>query len=366
MRRSPVTIAFVAVIVFMVGLATMSSSAAQPEPPTEVSPTTHAALPTIVPATLAPSADCDAQIEPWPDRPADGWLDIDSQAESGRLGEVGERVAPGMLGDVLGGYVSSALDSGEARQLDRSLATVCLRPPRGTPQGWIVETRRASATNPAGEQVQLAVSQLLESLSLFNFPFVGETEQLTLPNGAEVFVADGGHRVEVLLAYPSGRVVWALAEGVDAPVYGGWPVTFAPLPNPPEPQASPLSTDELIGLALLAGRTTDCGRAPIRANVVVGNSRLLEGTPGRDYICAGNGGNIIKGYAGNDILAGRGSIDVLIGGRGNDRLFGGRADDTLIGGSGRDRLRGGADEDRCTDPVHARNCEIDLGHTLDD
>jgi Ca2+-binding RTX toxin-like protein len=63
---------------------------------------------------------------------------------------------------------------------------------------------------------------------------------------------------------------------------------------------------------------------------IIGDSRVIVGTNGRDIISGTAGRNVIRGKAGRDILCGRGGRDRLIGGPGRDRL---------IGGPGRDVTR---------------------------
>lgn len=127
--------------------------------------------------------------------------------------------------------------------------------------------------------------------------------------------------------------------------------------------------------------TTACGTAPTGYNVIESNARLVIGTTGPDFICAGPGNNIIRakgkndiifGGAGNDIIWGGYGFDTISGGPGNDVitagggldtvdagdgddlirggtgpdvLRGGEGDDTIIGGDGNDSIRGGPGED---------------------
>lgn len=73
---------------------------------------------------------------------------------------------------------------------------------------------------------------------------------------------------------------------------------------------------------------------------------LIEGTPGRDRLAAGEFSARLVGFGGADLLRGRANRDCLSGGRGDDRLLGGDDRDYLRGGAGADRLRGGAGPDR--------------------
>jgi predicted outer membrane repeat protein len=62
---------------------------------------------------------------------------------------------------------------------------------------------------------------------------------------------------------------------------------------------------------------------------IIGDSKKIVGTNGRDIISGTAGKNIIRGKGGRDILCGRGGRDRLIGGPGRDRLIGGAGRDTL-------------------------------------
>jgi len=83
-------------------------------------------------------------------------------------------------------------------------------------------------------------------------------------------------------------------------------------------------------------------------------AEFLRGTPGRDYIAAGGGDDIVKGLGGADVISGGDGADILRGGRGNDVISGGdgadilrgeRGDDVISGGDGADILRGGRGND---------------------
>ncbi|WP_375500288.1 calcium-binding protein [uncultured Nostoc sp.] len=87
------------------------------------------------------------------------------------------------------------------------------------------------------------------------------------------------------------------------------------------------------------------------ANIVViipGNdaNNILDGTPFRDDLIDGKGGNdFLYGNGGNDTLEGRNGNDNLYGGTGNDVLRGGLGSDFLDGGVGVDILTGGSGQD---------------------
>ena len=93
-------------------------------------------------------------------------------------------------------------------------------------------------------------------------------------------------------------------------------------------------------------RSTPCGTAPTGYNVIVSNAARINGTAGRDFICAGMGPNNVFAGAGVDIVYGRGGNDELHGGPGNDLLFGANGNDRLLGNQGTDLIRGGAGNDR--------------------
>ena len=91
--------------------------------------------------------------------------------------------------------------------------------------------------------------------------------------------------------------------------------------------------------------TTACGDAPDGMNVIEADTRIIRGTRGDDFICAGASNNVIKGLAGDDIIYGGGGNDRLQGGRGSDVLNGGDGNDKLAGAAGADTLIGGAGDD---------------------
>jgi uncharacterized repeat protein (TIGR01451 family) len=73
----------------------------------------------------------------------------------------------------------------------------------------------------------------------------------------------------------------------------------------------------------------------------------VVGSPFRDVLKGGAGGNRLSGEAGSDTIRGVDGRDSLFGNAGADDIGGGRGDDFLDGGLGADRLDGGADVDRC-------------------
>ena len=113
--------------------------------------------------------------------------------------------------------------------------------------------------------------------------------------------------------------------------------------------------------AAQSGRSTPCGNAPDGFNIIVSDAAVIDGTPGADFICAGDGPNIVRAKAGHDIVFGRGGNDSLNGGPGRDQLYGGfgddrlagnRGPDRLLGEQGRDRLLGGDSNDRLDGGAH--------------
>lgn len=93
-------------------------------------------------------------------------------------------------------------------------------------------------------------------------------------------------------------------------------------------------------------RGTPCGAAPVGYNLIVSNARIITGTAGADFICAGDGDNDITAGGGADIVYGRGGDDRILGNAGNDTLHGGPGDDQVKGGLGNDSLHGGEGDDR--------------------
>ena len=103
-----------------------------------------------------------------------------------------------------------------------------------------------------------------------------------------------------------------------------------------------------------AQQTTACGPAPAGYNVIESDDAVITGTPGPDFICAGDAANRIDGLAGPDIIHGgdgrnviygSAGADVIHGGPAQDRIFGGGGNDTIHGDRARDVLRGGAGND---------------------
>jgi Ca2+-binding RTX toxin-like protein len=73
--------------------------------------------------------------------------------------------------------------------------------------------------------------------------------------------------------------------------------------------------------------------------------KIIQGTPGADYINGDQGNDILSGNSGNDILLGNSGDDILQGQKGRDTLNGDDGNDWLDGGRGQDILTGGGGND---------------------
>lgn len=116
--------------------------------------------------------------------------------------------------------------------------------------------------------------------------------------------------------------------------------------------ASALLTAGVVGATLVAPTSavgaqtaTSCGTAPAGYNVIESNARIIRGTTGPDFICAGPGNNIIRAMGQDDIIFGGDGIDVIFGGFGNDTIDGGAGDDRITAGSGLDTVNAGPGND---------------------
>lgn len=74
-------------------------------------------------------------------------------------------------------------------------------------------------------------------------------------------------------------------------------------------------------------------------------SQVIDVGAGDDVVQANTGDDTVYGGEGNDVLAGGVDNDWLSGDSGNDTLFGGDQNDQLFGGSGDDLLEGGRHDD---------------------
>ena len=147
-----------------------------------------------------------------------------------------------------------------------------------------------------------------------------------------------------------------------------------------------------LGLALLAPyrpAVAESGDGPTAARAascageratLVGTRRAdrLIGTPGRDVIVAGAGGDVVDGRGGRDLVCagagrdrilGRGGGDSLVGGAGADVALGGAGSDILLGIGGGDRMVGGDSSDALLggagDDVLDGGPDADIGAYLD-
>lgn len=84
-----------------------------------------------------------------------------------------------------------------------------------------------------------------------------------------------------------------------------------------------------------------CGNiVPHGYNLIVSDARFIIGTPGRDFICAGNSKNTIRAKGGADAIYANGGNDVIYGGYGADEIYAGRGADRVIAGGGKDLVFG--------------------------
>jgi len=65
--------------------------------------------------------------------------------------------------------------------------------------------------------------------------------------------------------------------------------------------------------------------------------QTLDGTDAADFLIAGAGDDIVRGYGGDDLLESA---------QGDDQVYGDDGDDTLVGGAGKDEIHGGGGSDR--------------------
>lgn len=112
-------------------------------------------------------------------------------------------------------------------------------------------------------------------------------------------------------------------------------------------------------LLVVAGRVqtanavaTVCGNAAPGYNVIISDAAVINGTSGKDYICAGNSTNRIKSGGGDDVIFGRGGDDFIwpdslgsTGSTGDDKVYAGEGDDKVFGEGDNDYIRGGIGND---------------------
>ncbi len=122
--------------------------------------------------------------------------------------------------------------------------------------------------------------------------------------------------------------------------------------------ASLLIAPLAVSVAPASAQATDCGIAPAGYNVIIADTRVIAGTQGDDFICAGPSDNFIRAKGGDDIIhAGHGNdtikagagadvvyasngADIVRGGAGGDTIDGGPGPDVLIGQGGNDTITG--------------------------
>lgn len=172
----------------------------------------------------------------------------------------------------------------------------------------------------------------LETLAIFDLPFLGAAEIATNELGKSV------------IAYTAGSVgtdyfTYLICDGIDRCDIAQ--VTI----NITTDGCTILGTEEDDTLRGTSGSDVICG---------LGGNDTIYGSGGNDIIRAGRGDDTIYGQAGNDtiyggygndnILGHRGD-DIIYGGFGNEEIWGGGGDDTIWGGYGADEIRGEADND---------------------
>jgi hypothetical protein len=177
------------------------------------------------------------------------------------------------------------------------------------------------------------------------------------------------NRISVFIG-PTGRLTLTAPEGLGDPDGNG---AACSLDNakPSESTAQEVSCAAGYIGAIVGdlGRGSDTFDAdpsfPVMiGGVIDGQSRPLEGGPGRDRLIGGAVSDLLAGGGGADSIAGGGGQDQLIGGPGADNLSGGASADWLGGGSGPDKLSGGGGRDLCRGSGGfdaAKGCEIARG-----
>jgi RTX calcium-binding nonapeptide repeat (4 copies) len=169
---------------------------------------------------------------------------------------------------------------------------------------------------------------------------------------------------------PAGRLTLTAPEGLGDPDGSGAACTLDNA-KPGESTAQQVSCaagyiGAIVGDLGRGSDTFDADPAfPVMiGGLIDGQSRPLDGGPGRDRLVGGAVGDLLKGDGGSDSIAGGGGQDQLIGGSGADNLSGGASADWLIGGSGPDKLSGGGGRDLCRGSGGfdaAKGCEIARG-----
>jgi Ca2+-binding RTX toxin-like protein len=152
---------------------------------------------------------------------------------------------------------------------------------------------------------------------------------------------------------PAGRLTLTAPEGLGDPDGGGSACTLdnAKSGESTAPEVSCASgyIGAIVGDLGRGADTFDADPAlsVVTGAVIDGQSRPLEGGPGRDRLVGGALADLLVGGGGADSMAGGGGQDQLIGGPGADNLSGGPAADWLGGGGGPDKISGGGGRDVC-------------------
>ena len=172
----------------------------------------------------------------------------------------------------------------------------------------------------------------LETLAIFDLPFLGVAEIATNELGKSV------------IAYTAGSVgtdyfTYLICDGIDRCDIAQ--VTI----NITTDGCTILGTEEDDTLRGTSGNDVICG---------LGGNDTIYASGGNDIIRAGRGDDTIYGQAGDDLIYGGFGNDNILGHRGNDTIYGGfgdeeiwggGGDDTIWGGYGADEIRGEADND---------------------
>ena len=122
-------------------------------------------------------------------------------------------------------------------------------------------------------------------------------------------------------------------------------------------------------LALAAPARADDQRKCAGENVTIaysdrGVGQHIRGTPGRDVILGGTGGERIDALGGNDVVCGAEGLDTIDGGPGRDELYGGTNIDRLLSsgpaGAAVDKIDGGRGPDTMNLADSARGVRVNL------
>jgi Ca2+-binding RTX toxin-like protein len=173
-----------------------------------------------------------------------------------------------------------------------------------------------------------------------------------------------------LFTGPTGRTVLTAPEGLGDPDGSGSACTLDNT-KPSDSTAQQVSCAPGYIGAIVGdlGRGSDTFDAdptfPVMIGALIdGQTRPLDGGPGRDRLVGGAAGDLLEGDGGSDSLAGGGGQDRMIGGPGADNLSAGAGGDWLLGGGGPDKLGGGGGSDVCKGGGAldvAKSCEVARG-----